>query len=105
VYPHQTMLDDVKIDASSYAVIKVDMVHENLKDLNLEVPLDDTMLTMSDAVTRRVQWRQTFIDVDPSAAASALTTASQLNTTPALIFPETRLSPSPNREHMHLSPI
>jgi predicted signal transduction protein with EAL and GGDEF domain len=105
VYPHQTMLDDVKIDASSYAVIKVDMVHENLKDLNLEVPLDDTMLTMSDAVTRRVQWRQTFIDVDPSAAALALTTASQLNTTPALIFPEICLSPSPNQEHMHLSPI
>jgi hypothetical protein len=31
------MLDDVQIDASSYAVVKVDMVHENLKDLKLEV--------------------------------------------------------------------
>jgi hypothetical protein len=29
VYPCQTMLDDVKIDASSYVVVKVDMVHEN----------------------------------------------------------------------------
>jgi hypothetical protein len=33
VYPYQTMLDDVQIDASSYAVVKIDMVHENLKDL------------------------------------------------------------------------
>jgi hypothetical protein len=46
VYPHQTMLNDVHIDAPSYVMFKVDMVHENLKDLKLEVPLDDTMLTM-----------------------------------------------------------
>jgi hypothetical protein len=54
VYPCQTMLDDVEIDASSYAVVKVDMVHENSKDLKLEVPPNDTTLTMRDAVTRRV---------------------------------------------------
>jgi hypothetical protein len=54
VYPRQTMLYDVEIDVSSYAVVKVDMVHENLKDLKLEVPPDDTTLTMWDAVTRRV---------------------------------------------------
>jgi hypothetical protein len=76
VYPHQTMLDDIEIDVSSYAVVKVNMVHENLKDLKLEVPLDDTTLTMWDAVTRRVQWRRTSIDVDPSTAASASTTPS-----------------------------
>jgi hypothetical protein len=35
VYPRQTMLDNVQIDASSYAMVKVDMVHENLKDLKL----------------------------------------------------------------------
>jgi hypothetical protein len=35
VYPHQTMIDDVEIDTSSYAMVKVDMVHENLKDLKL----------------------------------------------------------------------
>jgi hypothetical protein len=29
VYPCQTMLDDIEIDASSYAMVKVDMVHEN----------------------------------------------------------------------------
>jgi hypothetical protein len=51
------MLDDVQIDASSYAVVKVDMVHENLKDLKLEVPPNDMTLTLRDAVTRRVQWR------------------------------------------------
>jgi hypothetical protein len=55
VYPRQTMLDDVEIEVSSYAVVKVDKVHENLKDLKLKVPPDDTMLTMRDAVTRRVQ--------------------------------------------------
>jgi hypothetical protein len=98
VYPHQTMLNDVHIDAPSYAMFKVDMVHENLKDLKLEVPLDDTMLTMQDAVTRRVQQRRTSIDVDPSAASSALTTPSQPNTAPASIFPETRPSLSPIRE-------
>jgi hypothetical protein len=55
VYPHQTMLDDVWIDTSPYAVVKMDMVHNNSKDLKLEVPLDDTTVTMRDAVTRWVQ--------------------------------------------------
>jgi hypothetical protein len=54
VYPHQTTLDDVQINTSSYVVVKVDMVHDNLKDLKLEVPPNDTALTMRDAVTRRV---------------------------------------------------
>jgi hypothetical protein len=49
------MLDDIQIDTSSYVVIKVDMVHDNLKDLKLEVPSDDTTLTMRHAVARRVQ--------------------------------------------------
>jgi hypothetical protein len=57
VYPRQTMLNDVQINTSSYAMVKVDMVHDNSKDLKLEVPLDDTTLTMWDAVARRVQWR------------------------------------------------
>jgi hypothetical protein len=105
VYPRQTMLDNVEIDASSYDVVKVDMVHENLKDLKLEMTPDDTTLTMWDAVTRRVQWRRISIDVDPSAVASALTTPSQSNTSPASIFPDTRLSPSPNTEQLHLSRI
>jgi hypothetical protein len=105
VYPHQTMLDDVEIDTLSYAVVQVAMVHENSKDLKLEVPLDDTTLTMRDAITRRVQWRRTSIDIDPSAAASALTTPSQPNTSPALILHEACLSPSPNPEQLHMSPI
>jgi hypothetical protein len=50
VYPCQTMLDDVEIDASSYAMVKVDMVHKNLKDLKLEVPPDGTTLTMRDGL-------------------------------------------------------
>jgi hypothetical protein len=37
VYPCQTMLDNGEINESSYAVVKVDMVYENLKDLKLEV--------------------------------------------------------------------
>jgi hypothetical protein len=51
------MLDNIQIDTSSYAVVKVDMVHDNLKDLKLEVPLGNMTLTMRDAVTRRVQCR------------------------------------------------
>jgi hypothetical protein len=35
------MLDDIQIDASSYDVVKVDMVHENSKDLRLKVPSDE----------------------------------------------------------------
>jgi YbbR domain-containing protein len=105
VYPHQTMLDDIEINTSSYAVVKVDLVHENSNVLKLEVPPDDTTLTMRDAVTRRVQWRWTSIDVDPSGAASASTTPSQPNTSPASIFPETRMSLSPNLEQLHMSPI
>jgi hypothetical protein len=55
VYPCLTMLDNVQIDTSSYTVVKGNMVHDNLKDLKLKMPLDDTTLTMLDAVTRRVQ--------------------------------------------------
>jgi hypothetical protein len=66
------MLDDIEIDTSLYAVVKVDMVHDNSKDLKLEVPPDDTTLTMWDAVSRRVQWRWTSIDIDPLATASTL---------------------------------
>jgi hypothetical protein len=99
------MLDDVQIDTSSYAVVKVDMVHDNLKDLKLEVPPNDMTLAMQDAITRRVQWRQTSIDIDPLAEASASTTPSQPNTSPALIFPEARLSSSLNLEQLCLSLI
>jgi hypothetical protein len=93
VYPHQIMLNNVQIDTSSYAVVKVDMVHDNSKDLELEMPLDDTTLTMWDAVTRRVHWRWTSIDIDPLAAASTSTTPSHPNTSPASMSPEARLSP------------
>jgi hypothetical protein len=105
VYPRQTILDDIEIDTSSYAVVKVDMVHDNSKDLKLKLPPDDTTLTMRDAVTRRVQWRRTSIDVDSAAAASMSTTPSKLNSSPASIVPEARLSPSSNPEQLHLSPI
>jgi hypothetical protein len=101
VYPHQIMLGDVQIKASSYAVVKMDMVHENLNDLKLEVPPDDTTLTLWDTVTRRIQW-MTFIDVDSLAAASASNISSQLNTAPDSIFPETR--PSPIQDQPHPSP-
>jgi hypothetical protein len=55
VYPHQTLLDDVQIDTSPYVVVKVDMVHENKKNMKLEVALHDTMLTLQDTITRRFQ--------------------------------------------------
>jgi hypothetical protein len=54
VYPCQTMLDDVKINTSSYFVVKVDIVYDNSKDLKLKVPPNNTTLSMWDAVTRRV---------------------------------------------------
>jgi hypothetical protein len=46
VHLHQTLLYDIQIDASAYAVVKVDMVQENVKHMKLEVPPDDTTLTL-----------------------------------------------------------
>jgi hypothetical protein len=98
VYPCQTMLDDVQIDTLSYVVVKVDMVHNNSKDLKLKVPPDDTTLTIRHAIARTVQWRRTSIDFDPAAIASA-------STSPTSMSLEARLSLSPNPEQMVLSPI
>jgi hypothetical protein len=98
VYLRQSMLGNIQINTSSYAVVKMDMVNDNSKDLKLEVPPDDTMLTIRDAVARRVQWRQTTIDIDPVAVASALTS-------PASMSPEAHLPPSQNPEQLVLSPI
>jgi hypothetical protein len=75
VYPRMYTLDDVPIDSVSFVVVKMDMVHENMKNLNLEVAPNDTTLTLRDAVTRRVQWRGISIDVDPTTI-SVLTTPS-----------------------------
>jgi hypothetical protein len=55
IYPKMYTLDDIPINSVSFAVVKVDMVHENAKNLNLEVAPNDTTLTLRDAVTRRVQ--------------------------------------------------
>jgi hypothetical protein len=104
VYPHQTLLDDVQIDTTSYVVVKVDVVHENAKKpLKLEVLPNDTKLTLWDAISIGVQWRRTSIDVDPSAAAPTSTTASQPNIAPSSIFSNTQADqiqpcPSPIRE-------
>jgi hypothetical protein len=46
VYPNFALLDNIPIGSTSYGVIKVDMVHENVKNLKLEVPLDDMTLTL-----------------------------------------------------------
>jgi hypothetical protein len=54
VYPNSARLDDVPVDNASFAMVKVDMVHEKAKNLKLKVPPGDTMLTLLDAITRRV---------------------------------------------------
>jgi hypothetical protein len=54
IYPRMYTLDNTSINSVSFAMVKVDMVHENMKNLNLEVAPDDTTLTLWDAVTRRV---------------------------------------------------
>jgi hypothetical protein len=75
IYPRMYTLDNVPIDSVSFVVVKVDMVHENTKNLNLKVAPNDMILTLRDAVTRRVEQRRTSIDVNP-AAISASTTPS-----------------------------
>jgi hypothetical protein len=72
VYPNLALHDDVLIDIASYDVVKVDMVHENAKNIKLKVAPNDTTLTLWDAVTRRVQWRRTCIDVDQAVSASTI---------------------------------
>jgi hypothetical protein len=54
VYPHLALLDDVQIDNASYVVVKVDIVHENVKTLKLKVPPDNMRMTLFDVITRRV---------------------------------------------------
>jgi hypothetical protein len=89
VYPRMYTLDDVPIDSVSFAVVKVDMVHENVKNLTLEVAHNDTTLTLRDAVTRRVQWK-TSIDVDPAAISVSTTPSlSQQHTIPSQAQPHT----------------
>jgi hypothetical protein len=90
VYPHLTILDDIPIDSAHYAVVKVDMVHENMRNLKLEVPLGDMTLTLWDAVARRGQWSRSATDVDP-AATSTSTPPSQPQTTATLIPAEAQL--------------
>jgi hypothetical protein len=67
------------------------MVHENAKNMKLEVPPDDTAPTLRDAIITRVQWRGTSIDIDPAVASLASTIASQPNNSPGLIFRGTQL--------------
>jgi hypothetical protein len=80
------------------------MVYENVKNLNLEVTPDDTILTLWDAVTRMGQWRRTSIDVDPAAILASITPSlsqqhtipsqSQLHTIPSLSPPHNTPSQS-----------
>jgi hypothetical protein len=96
VYSRMYTIDDVPIDSVSFVVVKVDMMHESVKNLNLEVPPDDTTLTLRDAVIRRVQWRRTFIDVDPATISVSTTPSlSQQHTIPSQSQPHTILSLSP----------
>jgi hypothetical protein len=77
-------------------MVKVDMVHENAKNFNLEVAPVDTTLTLWDAVTRRVQWRRTSIDVDlATISASTTPSLSQQHTIPSQSQPHTIPSLSP----------
>jgi hypothetical protein len=78
-------------------------VHENMKDMKLEMPPDDTTLTLRDAITRRVQWRRASIHVDPSVTTLASTTASQSHTAPGSIFPKAQ-SNSPIQDQPCPSP-
>jgi hypothetical protein len=71
VYAHQALLDDVQMDSMTYVVVKVDMVYENAKNMKLEVPPNDMMLALWDAITKRVRWMKSAIDVNPSTIASA----------------------------------
>jgi hypothetical protein len=63
---------------------------------------DSTTLTLQDAITRRVQYRRTTIDVD-LAATLASTTPSQPQTAPGSILPEAQPDP-PIRDQLCPSP-
>jgi hypothetical protein len=96
IYPRMYTLDNVPIDSVSFTVVKVDMVYENIENLNLKVAPDDTILTLRDAMTRRVKWRRTSIDIDPAAiSASTTPSLSQQHTIPSQSQPHTIPSLSP----------
>jgi hypothetical protein len=100
VYPRMYTLDDVPIDSVSFVVVKVDMVYENVKNLNLKLSPDDTTLTLWDVVTRRVQWR-TSIDVDPATiSASTTPSLSRPQTTPTMPQPQTTPTQSQQQPHV-----
>jgi hypothetical protein len=96
VYPRMYTLDDVPINSVSFDVVKMDIVHKNTNNLNLEVAPDDTTLTLWDAVTRRVQWRRTSINVEPATILVSTTPSlSQQHTIPSQLQPHTIPSLSP----------
>jgi hypothetical protein len=96
LYPRMYTLDDVPIDSVSFDVAKMDIVHKNTNNLNLEAAPDDTTLTLWDAVTRRVQWRRTSMNVEPTALSVSTTPSlSQQHTIPSQLQPHTIPSLSP----------
>ncbi|KAG2561432.1 hypothetical protein PVAP13_8KG213701 [Panicum virgatum] len=63
VYPQQTILHSVLI-LFGYAVVKVEMVIDDAKDIELVPPPNDEIRTLGEAILQRIQWKRSCIVVN-----------------------------------------
>ena len=59
VYPNVTTIYDSVPVGPDFAVVRIDVVHENSMDVQLEVQPDDLTRTLRDSQYTQLQWRRT----------------------------------------------
>jgi len=86
VYPQQTILRSVPI-LFGYAVVKVEMVIDDAKDIEL-VPLpNDEIRTLGEAILQRIQWKRSGIVVNHTSSAEPPKIVAQHSSPPILPKP------------------
>lgn len=56
--------------APGYAKVQVDMVHPNFVGIELDMPQDDEVMTLGQAIHCFIQWRKRDITLDPAESSS-----------------------------------
>lgn len=86
VYPQQTILHSVPI-LFGYAVVKVEMVIDDAKDIEL-VPLpNDEIRTLGEAILQRIPWKRSGIVVNHTSSAEPPKIVAQRSSPPILPKP------------------
>lgn len=70
VYPQDLFINEEVPIREGFAAVRIDIVHENMMDAQLEVPTDDDKKTLRLAQYTKVQWRRSLIltESTPSSA-------------------------------------